>query len=94
PSSTQSPLTTKIESVLQDCCNPDFFNTIHPLLPLGRLNASADLRPRADVNPAQDLATRAAASSTASARIAAPPSITGSTPMWVEISAEPLATFG
>ncbi|MER8803385.1 hypothetical protein, partial [Mesorhizobium sp. M0998] len=28
PSSTQSPLTTKIESVLQDCCNPDFFNTI------------------------------------------------------------------
>ncbi|MER9600565.1 hypothetical protein, partial [Mesorhizobium sp. M0244] len=36
PSSTQSPLTTKIESVLQDCCNPDFFNTIDPMPPFRR----------------------------------------------------------
>ncbi|MER8549660.1 hypothetical protein NKH41_29075, partial [Mesorhizobium sp. M1169] len=41
----------------------DFFNTIHPLLPLGRLNASADLRPRANANPAQDLVANSAATS-------------------------------
>jgi hypothetical protein len=33
PALTQSPLTKKIESVLQNSFNPDFFNTIGGFLP-------------------------------------------------------------